>query len=320
MTLKVKFFLSFVLGVGFMSPLFAFAAISIENLEGTAVKGDFVVGPGKTEVTINPGEEKIVNIIVTNRMGVDRVFNLEVEDFAGSSDIKQPIVLLGDERGPYSLRDYLILSEYSFVLKHGERATVPVKVSIPPDAEAGGRYGSVVISTATTPDKEGKQKASGSTALITRIGTLFFVTVPGDVKKSGVLKEFNTVNGKKLFSSGKIDFQILYENTGNIHLSPYGEIRVRNILGKEVGRIIIDPWFAMPKSVRLREVGWDRKYMLGLYTAELSVNRGYDDIIDSDSIRFFVFPWKIAMPALIVLVLILIIIRWFASKFEIRKK
>ena len=44
---------------------------------------DFVVGPGKTEVTLNPGEQRTVNIIVTNRMDEDKTFQLEVEDFTG---------------------------------------------------------------------------------------------------------------------------------------------------------------------------------------------------------------------------------------------
>ena len=41
------------------------------DMSNTTTK-DFVVGPGKIEVTLNPGEHKTVNVTVTNRMGDTR--------------------------------------------------------------------------------------------------------------------------------------------------------------------------------------------------------------------------------------------------------
>ncbi len=284
---------------------------------------DFVVGPGKTEVTLNPGEQKTVNIIVTNRMGEDKVFQLEVEDFTGSKNVEQTVILLGDDKGPYSLKDYLSFAEPKFDLKNGERATIPVTISIPHDAEPGGLYGSVLVSVVSNSVEDGANSgARGGSVIISRIGTLFFVQVPGDVAVEGKLKEFQIARQKKVFSEGPIDFQLFYENTGSINVNPYGEIVIENILGDEVGFIEIEPWFAMPNSLRLREVSWDRGILFGRYTATARINRGYDDIIDTKMLSFYVLPWKIMLGGFAVIVVLFLFVRWFISRFEfkVRKK
>ena len=284
---------------------------------------DFVVGPGKTEVALNPGEQKNVDIIVTNRMGNDKIFKLEVEDFTGSQNVEQTVVLLGDDRGPYSLKDYLSFDESKFELKNGQRATIPVTISVPFDAEPGGLYGSVLVSVVSDSNEDGTiDGAHGGNVIVSRIGTLFFVQIPGDVKTEGVLEEFKTAGNKKIFSEGPIGFQLFYENTGNIHVNPYGEIAIENIFGEDVGFIEIEPWFAMPSSLRLREVSWDRGFLLGRYKATARINRGYDDIIDTKTFTFYVLPWKIVLGGFAGIAVLFLLVRWVMSRFEfkVRKK
>lgn len=288
----------------------------IENIDvSNVVNKDFVVGPGKTEVELKPGEQKIVNILISNRMGDTRIFNLDVEDFVGSKNPQETVVLLGDDRGPYSLRDYISVPEKSFELKNGERATVPVKISVPSDAQPGGLYGSVLVSTAS----KNTAGVSGS-AIISRIGTLFFVNVPGEVKSDGELVEFSTASNKKLYGKGPIDFRLLYENNGSVHLNPYGQISITNMFGEEVGRIEIEPWFAMPQSLRLREVSWDRPFLFGFYKATAEINRGYEDIIDSKTLTFWIIPWHIIVIALVSIAVLVFAVRFIATHFEIRRK
>ncbi|MCK5591468.1 MAG: hypothetical protein KAI72_05890 [Candidatus Pacebacteria bacterium] len=284
---------------------------------------DFVVGPGKTEVTLDPGEKRTVNIIVTNRLGDDKTFQLEVEDFTGSKNVEQTVVLLGDDRGPYSLKDYLSFEEPKFDLRNGERATIPVTISIPHDAEPGGLYGSVLVSVVSSSAEDGTNSgARGGSVIVSRIGTLFFVRIPGDVKTEGSLKEFKIAKDKTFFSEGPIDFQLFYENTGSINVNPYGEIAIENILGEEVGFVEIEPWFAMPNSLRLREVSWNRGLLFGQYTATAQINRGYDDIIDTKTLSFYVLPWKVALGGFAIIAFLFLFVRWIISRFEfkVRKK
>lgn len=300
--------------VGLVSCALVADAYVIESIE-TATSKDFVVGPGKIEMTIEPGQSKTAEIRVSNRLGTPHTFRVEIEDFTGSRNPQETVLLLGNERGPYTLKDYISVPEMTFTLESGQRAVIPVTVSIPTDAEAGGKYGSVLISTLadrTTGENSGA-------AVVSRIGTLFFVTVPGEERREGELREFSATEGAYA-DHGPIHFRLLYENKGSMHLNPYGEIRVRNILGKEVGAVYLEPWFALPDSLRLREVTWDSPFLFGKYTATASINRGYDNVIDTLEYSFWVIPWKIVLAFFAIVVIFVLIVRFAFTRFEIRRK
>lgn len=297
-------------------------AYVIQDFPGMTIENDFALGPGKTELFLNPGDTVTKELYITNRLGREVEFVIDIEDFTGSRDPKETVVLLGDKRGPYSLRDYLKPELKNFTLKQGQRMIMPVIISIPADAEPGGLYGSVLISA--QPAKSASQteagKAVGGAKIVTRLGTLFFVRVSGDVKEEGILKKFSAKLDKYFFEKGPIPFEVLFENNGNVHLSPYGTIEIKNLLGREVGQLNIDPWFAMPDSLRAREVKWERGFLFGKYTALLKVNRGYGNIVDEMATTFWVIPWKILVLVFAVLFLLVWGMKWLFSNIEIKRK
>ena len=286
------------------------------------VIGDFVIGPGKFEAIVEPGRSRTVEVIITNRTGYDRRFNVEVEDAAGSNDGEQSIVLLGDDRGPYSIKDYISAPAWSFDLKHGQRAYLPVTVTVPADAEPGGFYGSVLVTTATLGAEDERAAAAAVTRspVVQRIGMLMFVTVPGDTIRDGVLRSFSTLPNRTFYESGPINFLITYENTGVVHLNPYGEISIRNMFDEEVGFVELEPWFTMPQSVRLREISWDRPMLYGKYTATINLNRGYDNVVDEKGIVFWVIPWKIIAVGLVGIFIIFFLLRRLFGMFELKRR
>jgi hypothetical protein len=167
-----------------------------------------------------------------------------------------------------------------------------------------------------------KESVEGTTRspIIARIGTLFFITVPGAVEKSGELKDFSVVGDKIWYEKGPIDLSVLFENKGSVHLNPYGEIRIKNFFNEEVGFVELDPWFSLPKSLRSREVSWDRELLFGRYTATAYINRGYEDVVDEMSTTFWVLPWKIVGGIFFTLFIILFSIRFFLKTFEFKRK
>lgn len=288
---------------------------------GDAVVGDFVVGPGKVDISLKPGESKVVEMTVTNRTGERRVFNLKTEDMTGSNDVTKPVVLLGNDRGPYSLRDYVHYDHTSFELDHNQRARIPVTIQIPADAEPGGLYGSVLVDTVAIEASSGETTNTvPQSAIIARIGTLFFVTVEGNITREAKLLEFGTIGKKLFYTESPIAFGILHENTGSMHIAPYGELRIHNIFGEEVGFLELEPWFILPKSERLREVRFERDFLFGRYTATVSINRSYDDIIDTMSYSFYVLPWKLVLGVFGALFFTLFIVRTFFRTFEFKRK
>ena len=301
----------------------AAAAVSpyqIESITGNNIQvGDFVVGPGRVEVVVKPGETVIKNILVTNRISNGRTFKLAVEDMSGSADPTQSVVLLGDQKGPYTLKDTITYASDSFNLDLGQRAIIPVSITMPPNAEPGGYYGAVLVSTVET-NVITTDTVTARSPIVTRIGTLFFISVPGDANIGGTITDFSTKNNQWWYEKGPIDMSIVYENTGSIHLNPYGEIRVTNIMGEEVGFQEIDPWFILPKSLRLREVSWDRQMLFGRYTITAKINRGYDNIIDEKSIHIWVLPWKIMLTIFTLVFLVFVSVRFVLTRFEFKRK
>lgn len=293
----------------------------VEGLPGDRVFGDFVLGPGKVELSLQPGESRTVLLDVANRTGESRVFYVDVEDMGPSASPNQALVLLGDDTGPYSLKDYISVDATQFIIEHNTRALVPVTVTIPENAEPGGFYGSVLVKTTAVDAKEASAtNPAPVSAIVSRIGTLFFVTVPGDVDKAGRVENFSTLNNKKWFTSGPINFGILYENTGSVHLNPYGELRVSNMFGEEIGFLELEPWFTLPQSTRLRELSWNREMLYGRYTATIAINRGYDDIVDELSYTFWVVPVMPLVIGFALLFTVLFLLRAFFRKFEFRVK
>lgn len=303
--------------IGNATPVLAY---EIEDLPGAAVENDFVLGPGKTELWVDPGDEYTKELMITNRLGKTMNFKIEIEDFKGSQNPEETVIFLGEERGPYSLKDYLKPEITEFTLNQGQRMILPVEISIPKDAEPGGLYGAVLV-TSNPPLTEleaEKEKAKGQVKLISRLGALFFIRVKGEVNENGLVKDFRIE--KRYYEKGPISFEILFQNQGNVHLAPYGIVEIRNILGRKIDEIELDPWFVMPDSLRSREVEWSRGSLFGKYTALASINRGYQDIIDQKSIEFWVIPWKILLGVLVGLFLMIFSLRWMFSRFEIRRK
>lgn len=295
---------------------FAQTVYKVESIDvANIVNNDFVVGPGKVELEVAPGQTKTTVITVSNRMGEAKTFYLDVEDFTGSRNPQETVLLLGNERGPYSLKDYISFETKVFELQHGERAVIPVTVTLPTDAEPGGRYGSVLVSTASK-EATSDQKS----AIVSRLGVLFFVKTPGEVNEEGELKGFSTINNQKFFGGGPVTFRLLYENNGSVYLNPYGEVSIKNIIGKDVGEVEVDPWFSLPQSLRVREISWDRPLLFGRYTAVASINRGYDNIIDTVTLTFWVIPLKIVLSIFFVIFLFVIGIRFVVTRFEFKRK
>ena len=294
---NIIFILIFFIGFFCVSDASAF---QIQTLENMLIKNDIVLSPSKTELFLNPGEHAVKNLKITNRTGkLINVF-IEIEDFTGDSYGSSK--LLGKEKGIFSLRDYLYPEQNNFILAHGEKAVLPINVNIPQNAEPGGLYGAVIVRA--EPVVIDKADAIEQITVKTRLASLFFARVKGDVNEIGNLKSFQS--DRKFYNKNNINFSIVYNNTGNVHLNPYGKIEIKNILGKKIDEIQIAPYFVMPGFFRAKNIIWDKNLAFGRYTAFLQLNRGYSNIVDEVKIHFWIMPFKFLFVCGIMLLIILI--------------
>lgn len=290
--------------------------------EGMVAQNDFVVEPGKTELFVNPGETVTKNITITNRIAKTVKFKLSTEDMVGTTDSESPIKLLGDEMGPYSIKNFMKPEISEFSLDLGEKIIIPVTVTIPVDAEPRGYYGALIVSNEPEIIEEGQaSQAEGKARLVSRIGSLFFLRINGEGKEGGSLEDFKVIGPSKTFYQNRPSgFEILFKNTGNVHLVPHGRIVIKNILGRNVGEIPVDAYFSLPDSIRYREVFWSAGTGLGRYTANLSLFPGYGNENQVDSVSFWIIPWKILLVTFVLLVFLISFIYYILTRFEFKKK
>ena len=283
-------------------------------------KEDFVVEPGKMEVHANPGDTITQYISITSRIAKPTEFSVSSEDFVGSTDETNPVVLLGASKSPFSLKDWLLPASSDFLLHFGTRVTLPVTISVPKDATPGGYYAAVIVSNAPQVNADTVTTA-GIAKIISRIGVLFFVRVNGTVNTSGQLEDFRANPSQSVYSVSPTDFKILFNNNGSVYLAPYGEVHVYNFFGSEVANLPVDAYFSLPNALRYRDVLWnDNSFRIGRYTATVNLNRSYDNVIDTKTIVFWVLPWKVIMTFFVGLVVIAFVIYYFLSRFEFRRK
>ncbi len=284
------------------------ATLPTTPLADAGANGNFSVSPAKIELDVMPGETATREITIQNRTGATQEYSLSVEDMAGTNGGAETVHFFGNENGPNSLRNLVTLPEGAIMLASGSEVRVPVTIKIPAPGvagdEPGGRYGSVFI-TATP----ASTNASGA-GVASRIGVLVFVRVPGEVKEEGVLKKFGTLGGKKVFAKGDVAMTLLFENSGNVHVNPYGIVTITNMFGREVAVLPLDPWFALPNSLRTRDVIWNTGNAFGIFTATASVNRGYQDIVDTAAVTLVVIS-----P----LALLIVVVALIALAFGIRR-
>ncbi len=311
---------AFILGcLPFLARAYEITTVQVTN------QNDFVLEPGKTELFLDPGESVTKFVSVTNRINRTIEFLIAPEDLTGSDDPTRPVVLLGEETGPYSLKNFIKPEISKFKLKPGEKITIPVTISIPEDAEPGGFYGALIISNepSKTPDQSISETQS-QTRIISRLASLYFIRVNGQVKESGKLDDFKTLGPQRLFNESKPDgFEFSYVNDGRVHLVPYGIITIKNITGRVITTLPIDAYFALPNSTRYRAINWEDeapRFYLGKYTATLSLNRGYGDITDEKTISFWVIPWKVLVLVLVIILVVVTALYFIMTRFEFRRK
>jgi hypothetical protein len=314
----IKYLSLLIMGLCVLAPASSLFAFSITNIS-VENKGDFVLEPGKVELFVNPGDSIEKDINVTSRIAGATDFTVSTEDFVGSREKDQPVVLLGGDKSPYSFKDNIQPDTSNFTLEAGQKATLAVKVVVPANAAPGGYYSAVIVSS--KPHQSGN--AGVGTQVITRIGVLFFIRVNGPVTESGNIDDFRISDGNRQFGllqNGPLTFEALFNNTGTVYLVPSGTITIKNILGQEVAELPVDAYFSLPNSTRYRDIVWPQQFLAGMYTATLTLNKGYGNAVDTRSITFWVIPWKYVGMVAGLAFIIALLIYLFTRKFEFRRK
>lgn len=243
--------------------------------------------PPRLEVSIKPGETLTKELKIRNESKTERVITTTSKDFIVTDNEGTPLQLenLDETTNRWAASSWIHLSPTSFRLKPGETRSVMITIIAPEDALAGGHYSMVLHS----PKNESVLTESGS-FIDTNVGTLVYITVPGDIKEDARVTEFLAPSFSEY---GPISISTIIANLSDIHITPAGSIKITNWLGGKTADIPLSQTNIFPNTAREFENTLNRKWLFGRYSATLNAGYGTTGQALSAVLFFWVIPWRL---------------------------
>ena len=263
--------------------------------------------PPRIEVTVNPDGTSTQTIKVRNESNQEKTISISIEDFIVNDDKGTPtIVTATKEDNRWAASSWITISPSSVKLKGGETKALSLIVTPPANALPGGHYAMVISS----PDNEVSISDSTGSSVQTKVGTLVYITIPGDITENAVIKNFS---GPKFEEFGPIDFATTIQNLSDIHIKPAGNITVTNMIGmKSFVQFNKDGVNIFPGKTRDFENQLNKKWLFGRYKAELNAAYGTAGGVATAVVFFWVIPWRfliLVTTAIAITIAVIIIIR-----------
>jgi hypothetical protein len=278
------------------------------------------IAPPVINLTANPGQVIKTQISLRDISNDKLRVTSQINDFEAAGEDGTPKILLdAGEVSPFSIKTW-VAPLPQLLLEPRQIRNLPVTITVPANAAPGGYYG-VVRFTATPPELEGT-----GVSLAASLGSLVLIRVNGAAKEKIEIADFSvSKNGKtgSMFESAPIQFIQRLKNTGNVFDQPSGQVTVDDMFGKRVGTVNVNlpPRNVLPASTRKFEQPFDKsvigdKRLFGKYTANLTIKYGSTKQTITESITFYIIPYKLIGIALAVLIGGFIILRLMLNRYK----
>lgn len=260
--------------------------------------------PPSNEFKVNPGDKQEGTLKVVNNSNAPLTFSAVVRDFVVEDTIGTPKLLADDTLSKkYSAASWVAVSPSSFTIPAGKTQILNYYLQVPIDARPGGHYAGIVYE----PQELLGVKGTG-TGVQTHLGTLYYVTVSGQIVENATVKKFAPEHTFLEYGPATILTQI--HNSSDTHIRPTGFVNVKNLIGQTIFSEKFEEHNIFPEASRDFTTKIGKKLMFGLYTVELKTTYGANNNLTLfASTHFIVFPWKIAtVVALAIAVGILLVV------------
>lgn len=259
-----------------------------------------VVSPPTFDLTANPGDTQTESIRLENITNLPLPVTTSLESFVplGTSGA----VSLTPESSQYSLVSWISLTPRSTTIAPKSSATFQFTITVPINAEPGGKFGSIVFSTGST------SQSASSIGVSQRVGALVLLRVAGSANEQAKISNFQAdLSYHKIKNT--ISFSTLVADTGNVQVKPIGNIVITNMFGHKVANIPFDSKYVLPGASRSFTSLWHHGFIFGRYTANQTLLYGTSNKIMTATTSFISIPWKLIITVLVLMV-VLIFILW----------
>jgi len=285
-----------ILAVIFGTVLFLTSALPLFAVSENAFA--LTITPPLVKINMQPGESWSSSIKIINNNPIATSIYAQTADFKSGED--GGVVFL-ENNSPEEAAGHFLLSRWMNINSEAipmapfETKEIPVTISIPINAEAGGHYAAVLVGT-----KPAESKLSGSgIKTASMLASLFMLNVKGNTIEDGRIRDF--FSAQDYYKEPNVSLILRFENTGNVHLQPQGQIVIYNMFGQEKDTIAInqksDFGNVLPKSTRKWEFNWqgEKGFLAsGRYRADLALSYGDQA---KQSVSQTVYFWVIDVKA-----------------------
>ncbi len=304
--------------------------ILLSPFSASAAQGDgmsITITPPLFQLALQPGESWSSNVTVVNNNAYSLSLYANPVLFRPSGETGKPAFLvntIGD--GPMATVDestlagWITVPEGAFAIQREQTYSLPITIHVPNDATPGGHYAAILIGN-NAPESVTQE---GTVNVTSSVAVLIFLTVSGDVVEEGRVREFSTE--KTLYETAEAHFTLRFENQGNVHLLPQGNIVIYNMFGKERGTIPINLdgnyGNVLPESIRNYSFSWKSDsglWDIGRYKAIATIGYGKNGKQSTYSVAYFYILPIIPLLEVIGGALFLIFLFTWSLKHYIRR-
>ncbi len=286
------------------------------------------IPPAKTEATLTilNYEEKEINLkILFKPFKPSSNENGEIE-FLNNNDFFENDPLLFQKIKIFDQKKQIT----EITLGPKQKKDLSLVVDIPKEQTLSDYYFSIIfVSSTISSDQSTRSVSAGGIAanVLLSIG-------PKDMAK-GSIEEFST---PLFLENGPVPFSLRVKNKGSHFITPKGEILIKNLFGQTVGRIDLLPVNILSNSIRFipdsfysieatKPAGfkypqsstpyayWHEKFLLGPYSASLTIALSENGPLFKRTIYFFAFPIRVIL-GIILAVLVIIYIYKRVKKYK----
>jgi hypothetical protein len=248
-------------------------------IEAQTVSKGLTVIPPKFELFANPGDIVTEKVRLRNESDFPVTYTILAEDFSSSGE--EGAVTLTEDSQPnstYTLKNWMTPETTDLVLQPKEERTFGYTIAVPKDAEPGGHYASLLF-------QSGGDTVPGAAAVTSRVGALVLLRISGNVSENAVIENFDT---PPYSQAGPITLSLRLKNNGNVHIRPKGTIIITNLLGRKVAELPLNGANVLPGAIRKMDTVWDKKNLLGIFTATMVAAYGQQNLPLTSAVRFTV--------------------------------
>ncbi|AKM83262.1 hypothetical protein A2422_00075 [Candidatus Woesebacteria bacterium RIFOXYC1_FULL_31_51] len=258
-----------------------------------------VVAPARQTIVIDAGKTENMQIKFFNESIVPVSGNIKVVNFIVNNDDGSPTLLENEEN------TWVKLPYEKATIASGDVLKVNFKVTVPKDTLPGGRYVAIIfeqvgqLPEATTINEQ-------LSTVSPRIVGLVSIRINGPVTESAFISNFK-VPVFLQFGPVPVTFEIL--NKGGYHITPKGQLVLRNWFGKNVGETILETKNIFPDAKRLYKTELGKNWMFGKYSIDLTANYGEAGKVLLENTSLWVIPvWPIMAIVLFIAIITLLIV------------